>query len=336
MSDDTQARYAPLVDMLAAGWRTRVLYEAVRHGLIDALGDTPQSGAALAQAHGLDADAVRRLLRALATLGICRQTDSDGFALTALGRGLRTDEPGSLRGVALHWGDRLWQSLGTIGDTLETGRPGMSTDPADFARMQADPERAAVFNRAMAEQSLVVGEAVARAYDFSGFKTIMDVGGGYGAMLAAILGRYPALTGWSFDMAVIEEAARAWLAERGLGARAGFRGGSFFEAVPAGADCLVLKYILHDWDDDHSRTILGHCRAALAPDGVVLIVERILPEIVGPADEAAVRGDIVMLTVGGRERTEREYRALLGATGLAVRAVIPAGEGFSIIEAVPA
>lgn len=336
MSDDAQAPHKPLLDMLTAGWRTRILYEAVRLGLIDALGDTPQASVTLAQERGLDADAVRRLLRALATIGICQQAESDAFTLTPLGRGLRSDAPSSLRGVALHWGDRLWESLGTLGDTLQTGLPRMSSDPADFARMQADPERAAVFNRAMAEQSLGVGEAVARAYDFSRFQTIMDVGGGYGAMLAAILAYYPTLTGWSFDMPVIEEAARAWLAERGLGERAGYRGGSFFEAVPAGADCLILKYILHDWGDDNAHTLLTRCRAALGPDGVMLIVERVLPEIVGAEDEASVRGDLIMLTVGGKERTEREYRALLGEAGLALRTIVPAGQGFSILEAVPA
>jgi SAM-dependent methyltransferase len=336
MSDDEQDVHEPLLAMLTAGWRTRILYEAVRLGLIDALDDTPRSTIPLAAARGLDADAVRRLLRALATLGVCHQTGSDAFTLTPLGRGLRADAPASLRGVALHWGDRLWDSLGTLGTTLETGRPGMATDPEDFARMQADPARAAVFNRAMAEQSLPVGDAVARAYDFSRFRTVMDVGGGYGAVLAAILERYPALTGWSFDMAVVEDAARAWLAERGLGERAGFRGGSFFEAVPAGADCLILKYILHDWGDDNARAILTHCREALGPGGVMLIVERILPEIVGSEDEASVRGDLIMLTVGGKERTEREYRTLLDEAGLALRAIVPAGQGFSILEAVAA
>jgi hypothetical protein len=323
---------SPLIEMFTACWRTRTIYEAVRLGLVDGLAQGPQHAVDLAAPSGLDVDATHRVLRALATIGVTRQLGTGRFELTALGQPLRSDVSPSLRGMALHWGGRLWQSLGSIGGTLETGKPGMSSGPEDFLAMQANPQDAEVFNRAMAEQSEAIGAAVADAYDFSRFGTIMDVGGGYGAVLAAILLRHEGLKGASFDLPVVGPKALDYLARLGVSDRAGFLGGSFFEDIPTGADCLVLKYILHDWNDAYCGKLLDACRRALKAGDTVLVIEQIVPEIVDSSDEGILRGDLIMLTVGGKERTESEYRALLDGVDLPVVGIQAVAAGFSIIE----
>jgi len=323
-----------IVDMLTGCWRTRVIYDAVRLGIADRLSAGALESAAVARACGTDQVATYRLLRALSVLGLCTQRESDLFELTKAGQCLRSDVPDSIQGVAKHWGGRLWDSFGQLGTTLETGRPTMATAPEDFVTFQADPKEAEIFNRAMAEQSFKIGEAMAKAYDFSRFKTLLDVGGGYGAVLAALLKAYPKARGAVVDIASVEDGAHAYLAGAGVGDRADFIGCDFFKSIPA-ADCMILKYIIHDWNDENSRTILANCRKALAPDGVVLLIERIVPEIVSatPADEGIICGDLIMMTVGGKERTEVEYRALLAECGLTLTNIVPTGTAFSVIEA---
>ena len=323
-----------IVDMLTGCWRTRVIYDAVRLGIADELSAGAQGSAELAKACGTDSDATRRLLRALSVLGLCRQIGADRFELTKAGQCLRSDAPDSIQGVAKHWGGRLWESFGRLGETLETGEPTMATAPEDFVKFQADPEEAEIFNRAMAEQSFKVGEAMARAYDFSRFDTLLDVGGGYGAVLAALLKAYPQARGAVVEIASVEAGARTYLAEAGVGDRAEFLAADFFKSVPPG-DCMILKFIIHDWNDENSRTILKNCRGALAPGGVVLLIERIVPDIVSAtaADEGIICGDLIMMTVGGKERTEGEYRALLAEAGLTLTQIVPTGTAFSIIEA---
>jgi SAM-dependent methyltransferase len=329
---DMDAR-ARLRDMITGCWRTGAIFQAVQAGLLDALADGPKTAAEIAGPRGLHTESVGRLLRALSTLEVCRQLEPDRFALGPLGEPLAARGEGSMRGLANHWGGRLWGYFETLGHSLKTGEGAMSSSPDDFVAMQADPKESAMFNRAMAEQSLPVARALAGAYDFSGFRRVMDVGGGYGAVLATLLQANPGLRGEVFDLAALKDGALAYLAEAGVGDRAGFIGGDFFAAVPAGADCLVLKYIVHDWDDGNSVRLLTSCRKALAPGGAVVLIEQIVPPTVGPESEAVTRTDLVMMAVGGKERTEAEYRALLAAAGLELTRIVPIGLGFSALEA---
>jgi hypothetical protein len=327
---DARAR---LREMITGCWRTGAIYQAVQAGLLDALADGPKTAAEIAGPRGLHAESVSRLLRALATLEVCRHLGTDTFALGPLGEPLAAKDESSMRGLADHWGGRLWGYFETLGHSLKTGEGKMSSSPGDFVAMQADPKESAMFNRAMAEQSLPVARALAKAYDFSPFRRLMDVGGGYGAVLASLLQSYPEARGDVFDLAALEPGALAYLAEAGVGDRAGFVGGDFFDAVPAGADCLVLKYIVHDWGDENSVRLLTACRKALAPGGAVVLIEQVVPPTVGPAQEAVVRTDLVMMAVGGKERTEAEYRALLAQAGLELTRIVPVGLGFSALEA---
>jgi len=323
---------AALIEMITGCWKTQVIGQGVAFGLFDALADGPAVSAALAQAAGAHPDGILRLLRALAVLGLVRQVEEDSFTLTPQGALLRRDAPDSLNGMAGHWTDRLWNSFAAIGESVRTGEACVPSGPEHFAQQQADPVQSDIFNRAMAEGSLRVGRDLARAYDFSGVGTLMDVGGGYGALLVGPLEANPALAGQVFDMPVLAEPALTYLAEQGVGGRVAYRGGSFFESLPTGADCILLKFILHDWNDARSLAILRHCRAAIG-SGTILIIERIVPPVVNAANEDVIRGDLVMMSVGGKERTEADYRALLEEAGLTLTRIVPIDGNFSAIEA---
>ena len=323
---------AGLIDMITGCWKTQVIGQGVAFGLFDALAGGATTSAVLAETAGANEDGIMRLLRALATLGLVEHLPGNRFALTPTGALLRRDAPDSLNGMAGHWGERIWESFGRLGTGVQTGEASIPSGPEHFAAMQADPAAADVFNRAMAEGSLRVGRALASAYDFSGFSRLMDVGGGYGALLVGPLEANPALAGQVYDLPALAAPATTWLNEQGVGERADYLGGSFFESVPQGADCILIKFILHDWNDDRCRTILRHCREA-AGSGTILIIERVVPETVSPADTDVIRGDLVMLGVGGKERTEAEYHRLLGEAGLRIDRILPIDGNFSAIEA---
>ncbi|WP_114953903.1 methyltransferase [Sphingosinicella terrae] len=319
-----------LIESITGAWRTRAIYEGVRSGLIDRLDSQPRTAAALAGPLDLDADTARRVLRALAVLGLCDQVAADGFVATELGGRLRAGVPGSLRGMAMLWGDRIWSSLETIGETLRTGTPGWGN--GDFGALHADPAESDIFSRAMAEQSEAIARAAAESVDFSGHRRVMDVGGGYGAVLIEVLRAHPGLTGLVYDLGSIAEGARRYLVEAGVGDRADFLGGDFFIDVPGGADCLLLKYVLHDWSDEDSLRILANCRAALEPGSALVVLERIMPERVTAADEPVVRTDLVMMPISGRERRLDEIHVLLRASGFEPDEARPLTDGCWAIE----
>ena len=327
-----EADRAGLIEMITGCWKTQVIGQGVAFGLFDQLESGPQTAGTLAEAANANPDGVMRLLRALAVLGLVRHVGSDRFALTATGALLRRNAPDSLNGMAGHWAGRLWDSFATIGQSVQTGEACVPSGPDHFAEQQSVPAEADVFNRAMAEGSLRVGRALAQVYDFSPFISLMDVGGGYGALLVGPLEVTPDLSGRVFDMPALAGHALTYLGEQGVAGRVDYAGGSFFESVPAGDDCMLLKFILHDWNDARCRTILSNIRGALG-DGTLLIIERIVPEIVSSQDTDVIRGDLVMMSVGGKERTEAQYHELLGAAGLRIARIVPIDGNFSAIEA---
>ena len=321
-----------LIGMITGAWKTQIIGEGVKLGLFDRLSDGARSADALAAESSANADGVMRLLRGLATLGLVEHLPGNRFALTPLGQYLRRDAADSLSGMTGHWAGRMWSSFAGIGESIRTGEASAPSGIDHFAQQQADTTGADVFNRAMAEGSLRVGRALAAVYDFSDCKTLMDAGGGYGALLVGPLEANPALKGQVYDLPTLADVAMAYQADHGVAARVEYVGGSFFETVPATADCIMLKFILHDWNDANSLTILNNCRETVG-DGRILIVERIVPETVSAADQDVIRGDLTMLTVGGKERTEAEYHALLGKAGLQITKIVPIGSGYSAIEA---
>jgi hypothetical protein len=324
---------ARVQDLITGAWSTQVVHVAVRLKVFDRLLEGPRSAAAMAQETGSHPGAFARLMRALASIDLMRQLDEERFELAPAGRLLAEGQPGSVRGMALHWGERLWGALGQLDQTVRTGRPWKESGLEGFEHIAQDAGQIEMFHQSMADNTAPAALAMIEAYDFGALRTLMDVGGSYGALLAEILKAHPPMTGAVLDLPGLAEASRAYLEHAGVADRGRFEGGSFFEAVPSGADAYMLKSIIHDWDDERALTILKNCAAAAGRDGLVLVIERIAPELASPADFITVRGDILMLTAnGGRERTEAQFRSLLGQAGLDVRRIVPTASGFAIIE----
>jgi len=317
---------------------TQALYVAARLGLADLLQDGARGSEELARATGADARALRRLLRALVSLGVFAE-DADGrFAPSELGALLRSDVPGSLRAAAIFFGDeRNWHAWGELERSVMSGEPvrGPRGTQAFLEEGARDPEGAALFNAAMTSLTSAFDAAVTAAYDFSRLGTLVDVGGGQGALISSILAANPALRGILFDIPPVIESARGRIAEAGLAGRCALVAGDFFASVPAGGNAYVLKWVIHDWDDEHSAAILRSCHRAMARDGRLLLVERVVPERIDQSadTQGMLLGDLNMLLVtGGRERTAAEYQALLARADFALARIVPTGTQLSIVE----
>jgi hypothetical protein len=327
--------------MVSSVWIPQAVHAAAVLGVADVLAAGPMTSADVAAKLGAHPGALHRLLRALCVLELCRHEDDGRFGLTALGRCLVSDAPDSVRAWAQLWGgEMMWRPWGHLADCVRTGvmapklLDGVETP---FEYMAAHPEEDAMFNRSMQELTRGVAAVLAASYDFSGARTVVDVGGGYGALLPPVLRKYPQLGGRVYDLPRCAEGARRLFAEEGLSERCEFVGGDFFHSVPGGADLYLLKSVIHDWDDAKSRTILGNVRDALGARGRLLLLEWPVPERVGSGDAGIIGTDLNMLVmVGGQGRTEREYRELLASAGLRVTRVVPTPAGMAVIEAVRA
>jgi hypothetical protein len=332
----------PLGDLVNGYWTTQAIAAAVELGVFDRLAQGSCDAPALAQAAGCHAPSLARLLDALASLGLVVAHDDGRYALSELGAQLRSDADGSLAWWSRFCGGRLWARFASLAESVRTGASARlrAGDTDDFADYERDRAAGDAFQRAMADVTRPVAEALVRAVDLAGVDRIVDVGGGFGRMLATILAAHPDARGVLFDLAHVIAAARGELERAGVASRCDFVAGSFFNAIPGGADAYVIKSVLHDWDDERCATILRNCAAAMrGRPSRLLVVERLRPERYGvsPRDQAIARSDLIMLvSLGGRERTEREYRAMLVATGFRVERVDALPGEFAVIEARPA
>ena len=328
--------HAQLIQMGIASWVSAVLYAAARLGLADQLATAPKSAAELAPAMQLHGPSLHRLMRTLAGLGVLTERDEQRFALTPLGEALKTGAPGSARATVIAFGGTFWHGWEEILYSLETGKTGF--DKAHgmplFEYLHQHPVDASFFNEAMIGFHGDEPVAVARAYDFSAFKTVVDVGGGTGNLLAAILSSHSRPRGVLFDRPHVVADAPAVLKARGVEERVTIEGGNFFEAVPAGGDIYVLSHVIHDWTEEQCLSILRGCRKVMKPDGRLLIVEMVLPA--GDTPHPGKVLDMVMLVFpGGQERTEAEYGTLLAKAGFRMNRVVTTESAVSIVEAVP-
>ncbi|MDX1650481.1 MAG: methyltransferase, partial [Myxococcota bacterium] len=284
-----------LARMIASVWVPQALHAAAKLGVADALAGGARPAPEVADAVGADPDATHRLLRALVVLELLTQDEDGRFALTDLGRCLTADAPDSVRSWALLWGGpMMWAPWGRLADCVRTGEtgPGLLEGFRDpFELMEAHPEDRDHFDRSMLQLTRGVAAALPAAWDFDGVESVVDVGGGLGALLPPLLRAHPGMRGTVFDLPHCAEGARALLAAEGLADRCAFVGGDFFEAVPAGADVYLLKSVIHDWDDARARRILTRCREAMRPDSRLLVLEWIVPERVGPQDAGIVGTD---------------------------------------------
>jgi hypothetical protein len=326
------------------GYRvTQAIHVAAKLRLADMLADGPQPSTTLAQRTGAHPDALHRVLRALVNVGVLKETDEGRFALTPVGALLRTETAGSLRGAAIFFGHSWhWERWGGLVQSVMTGMPpGGVPSPAAFSELAArDPESAAILNEGMTSLTAPVNAAIAAVFDFSTIGTLVDVGGGHGALISAILVANPGLRGILFDIPAVMEGARRHIEAARVTERCRLVGGDFFQKVPTGGDAYILKWIIHDWNDERSLAILRNCHAAMPDAGKLLLVERIIPErvklSVTPAQEPAFADLNMLVLIGGRERTKEEFHALLNAAGFTVTRIVPTPPPFpqAIIEAV--
>ena len=327
---------AVLLQMMTGYWISQAIYVTAKLGVADLLADGPRPVEELAGATQSDAASLRRVLRALASVGIFTEASPGAYALTPMAALLRTETPHSMRSLAIMYAEEQYRAWGDVLHSVRSGdrafdrRFGMSY----FEYLAQHPESDRVFNEAMTGWTMQLVGAVMEAYDFSPFETVVDVGGSYGALVAAVLQRNPAAHGILFDVPHVAAAAGEALVGTGVADRCTTVGGDFFVEVPAGGDAYLLAQILHDWDDEHCVAILQQCRRAIPETGRLLVIELVLPE--GEEPFFGKWLDLHMLVMlGARERTAAEYAALFDASGFALARVVPTPAGPSIVEAIP-
>lgn len=317
---------------------SRALWAAAVLDVAGCLAGGALSAEQIAAKVGAHGPSLYRLLRALASAGVFEE-DADGrFRNTPMSEPLRPDVPGSLRDLTLLIGhETSWRSWEAILHSVRTGECAFEHvyGERSFDYMAQRPDVAEMFDRAMASASSTTNAAVVEAYDFSSLGLVVDVAGGVGAALGAILNANPRLRGIVFDQPHVAVRATAYVSEQGLADRCRVESGSFFEAVPGGADAYFMKHILHDWGDEDCLRILRTCRRAMQSSACLLVCERIVPPGNEPA--AAKLIDLHMLATnhGGRERTAEEYRGLLGRSGFELARVVPTATAWSVIEGRP-
>lgn len=329
-----------MLDLMSGLWVSRGIYVAAKLGIADHLREGGKTAAELAELTTANPDALYRILRMLAMVGVFDQESGgeERFSLTPLSETLLSDAPGSLRyGAIAEMGEVHYEAWGNIMSSVETG--GIAFDNLFgqniWEYFENDRPKADNFNRYMANSSIPVNAAISTGYDYSGARKLIDVGGGLGGMISAILRENPHLEGTLFDAPSVVEKSRLFLEEQGLAERCETIGGDFFEAVPAGGDIYTMRWIIHDWEDGKSIRILRNIRDVIPPDGRLLLAEAVVPA--GTEPHFSKFFDLIMLTMtGGRERTEAEYEDLLGRAGFRLSRIIPTDSFLSIIEAVPA
>ena len=330
-----------LYQMAIGHYLSRALHVIAKLGVADLLSDGARGVEELAKATETHPPSLRRVMRLLASVGVFEEKEDGGFALTALGECLRADVPGSSRAMVLLFaGIGIQDSWKDLEWCVRTGEPAYrKRGAADaFAEMAKDPAQAANFDAAMADFTKMTAVAVAAAYDFTPLGTIVDVGGGNGALLLGILKAYAHLQGVVADRADVVERAKKEIAASGLGARCRAVAIDFFREVPGGADAYVLKHVIHDWDDERARTILANCRRVVPPNGRLLLVEGVYPPRIdgSPESRGAAANDVNMLvSTGGRQRSEAEFRSLYSAAGFRLTRIVPTPARASVIEGVP-
>jgi hypothetical protein len=315
---------------------TQLLYVAAKLGIADVLADGPRTAEEIAEAVGADAPLLRRVLRGLALDEVLAEQDGR-FALTPLGECLREGVAGSLRGPVIVRGELYYEAAAGVLQTVREGGVAFEHVHGEpfFDHLAREPEVEAAFQASMAGRAAQEAGDVVAAYDFAGVRRLVDVGGGQGVLLAAILRSAPQLRAVLVDRPMVIERAQAWLAQEQLGERCELVPGDFFASVPDGGDAYLLSRVIHDWDDEDARRILLTCATAMTGASRLLLVEAIVPERAQDRPEA-IRMDLHMLMLlGARERTEAEFRRLLGGAGLEVRRVVPTRSpaGLSVVEA---
>jgi hypothetical protein len=339
------AAEAAMRSLIGGALRTQAVYVAAKLAIADQLSLGPRSAEELAERVGADARTLRRLLRFLVFHGVFAEKDDGRFALNRLAESLQSGHPRSLRPSAIRAGEGMWDVSARLLTAVQTGRtPYEEVHGVPYFERMAERGKESEFAGRMSLSTAGLGEMVARLDCVARARTVVDVGGGHGALLVALLQAHPHLRGILFDRAATIDGARAVIEHHGLTDRCELVAGNFFDGVPAGGDVYLLSWILHDWDDGRAAAIVRACREAGGDGATLLVVEVLLP----PRAEAAqglAMGVVadpytldlqMLLLTGGRERAEDEYEQLLRAEGYVVRATrtSASSRGASVIEAV--
>lgn len=324
---------------LICGFSVTIAIAAVTElGIVDRLADGPKTAADLATATGTEASVLERVMRYLAGEGVFDERN-DAFALNDRSQWLRAGVPGSLRPRAIFAGSAMnWTAWGNFLHSVRTGESGFQTafGKSLFEYLKDHPADAATFNTFMADQTATSVGAILGAFDFTGVREFVDVGGGRGALVSGVLQAYPALRGVLFDLPEVIATATPLLEQAGIADRCKAVGGSFFDGMPANADLYALKFVLHDWPDTECIRILQNCRHVMAADARLLIIEHVVPTTHGPHFAKFMDMNMLALTAGGRERTEAAFARLLAGVGLKLRRVVPTAIDIAVLECVPA
>jgi hypothetical protein len=324
-----------MLQLISGFWISRCIYVTAKLGLADLVKDGPRTAAELAVATNAHAPSLYRVLRALACVGVVAQ-EGDRFGDTPVLQTLRTDVKGSLRWFAMsELGEEHYPAWGEFLHSVRTGA--IAFDHAlgmDVWEYFAEhPDHAKIFNDSMSGLTAQANEAIHSAYEFSGIGTLVDIGGGHGGLLTSILRRNPQMRGILFDAPPVIEGARSIVGNSDVADRCQPIAGNFFESVPEGGDAHILKWIIHDWTDDQSVTILKNSHRALPENGKLVLVEAVVPA--GNEMHFSKFMDLNMLVMtGGRERTEAEFRDLYERAGFRLTRIVPTESPFSVIEGV--
>lgn len=326
-----------LLELASGFMATQAVYAAAKLGVADVLADGPLPADDVAAETGSDPDATYRLLRACVMFGLFTESADGRFGLTSLGRGLRSGAPGSMRPVILMLGDPQYQGpWGRLAYSVETGKPAVEVALGKqlWEYLDENPEFAATFNNAMTCLTVLDWPTVAAAYDFTPYSTIVDIGGGHGQLLALMLGASPAAKGVLQEREALVGPAETQLREAGVRDRCRIESGSFFETAPSDGDLYVLRRVIHDFDDEQAVEILTNVRRHMPRGSTLLLLESVVPA--GNTPHFAKTLDLDMLIfVGGRERTDRQFTTLLDQAGFRITRIVPTVSTLSLIEAVP-
>ena len=324
-----------LGQLLSGKQLTYSLSGVARLGVADHMRAMPIAVDKIAAKVGAHTPSLYRVMRMLASMGVFNEVHGKRFALSPAGELLRSDAPGSMRYIAMMFGDP-WttRAYEHFADCLRTGQDGVSKAYGQhvFDVLAERPEQLETFQAAMTSSSTLAGHAVVSAYDFGGIMRIADVGGGHGALLASILRHYPNMQGVLFDR---EEIVGGVPEDQfaGCDGRIAIESGSFFERVPDGCDAYIMKHIIHDWSDEHCRTILKLMREKLPANGRVLLCEMVVTDEPGPTPAKMLDIEMLLVTVGGKERTKHEFAELLGSCGLHLSRIVATERPICVIEA---
>lgn len=329
--------YEVLFQMVIGKWISQALGTVVEIGVPDQLGKGARKCSDIAREAGVSEDALYRLLRALASVGVFAETGDRRFKLTAMGQLLRSDHPESIAGYA-RWTahDVSWRPWGHLAYSVKTGMPAFDHlfHTSIFEHLSQNPEAAAVFDAGMTSISAREARAVSDAYGFKGVETLMDVAGGHGLLLATILGRHKKMRGVLFDLPHVAAGATATFTRAGVADRVRIESGDFFKELPSGADAIITKKVIHNWDDASATRILQACHRALGPRGRVLVVDPVVPPGDAPHYGKLLDLQMLVITRAGRERTKPEFAKLLRGAGFRLSRVIATESPLSIVEAV--